>query len=256
MNRQSDNNAPGTGLHGVRNDSGSIIISVHLPKTAGTSLMVSLEEHFGPSLLKDFADYPINNPAHLRNRHAHEQSVLNAGKDYAGINCIHGHFLPAKYLLLGEKRKTVFITWLRNPVERVLSHYYFWKNTYSPLNPPPLHRRVVEEDWSLERFCLGPEVRNLYAQFMWGFPLAYFDFVGITEFFAEDLAYFSHEFLGSTLAAKKTNVGQNKGGSYDIDIALRKKIEEHHSVDMLIYNRSVERRMERAARIQGGGSMP
>ncbi len=30
---------------------------------------------------------------------------------------------------------------------------------------------MVEEEWTLERFCLEPELKNLYSQFLWGFPL-------------------------------------------------------------------------------------
>ena len=41
----------------------------------------------------------------------------------------------------------------------------------------------MEKGWSLERFCLGPEVRNIYSQFLYGFLLEYFSFIGTTEFY-------------------------------------------------------------------------
>ncbi len=72
---------------------------------------------------------------------------------------------------------------MRNPVERALPHYYFGRRSFDPDNAPPLHRKMMEKGWSLERFCLGPEVRNIYSQFLYGFLLEYFSFIGTTEFY-------------------------------------------------------------------------
>ncbi len=104
--------------------------------------------------------------------------------------------MPVKYRLLGWRVPLQFVTWLREPVERLGSHYHYWKRHYNPENAGILHRRVVEEQWSLERFCLGPELQNTYCKFLWGMPLERFAFVGITEFYEEDLAYFSQNILG------------------------------------------------------------
>ena len=221
-----------------------MLVSVHLPKTAGTSFMKSLEEHFGATLMKDYGDLPITMRAYERNHQALEQSIINSERDFANVQCIHGHFLPLKYLLFSVKYPTLFVTWMRNPVERVLSHYYFWKRTYNPDNSPLLQRKMVEEDWSLERFCLGPEVKNLYAQFLWGFPMSYFDFIGITEFYQQDLTYFSQNILGVDLNEKIENVREEKDNRYDIGISLKKDLEKHHDIDLLIYKKAIEKRKE------------
>jgi hypothetical protein len=192
--------------------------------------------------MTDYDDLPINTHAYERNRHALEQSIIVSEKDFTDTKCIHGHFLPIKYLLLSTKHTTKFITWLRNPVDRVLSHYYFWKKTYNPDTSPPFQRQMVEENWSLERFCLGPEVKNLYAQFLWGFPLVYFDFIGITEFYQQDLNYFSRTILGSDLDEKIVNVRGEKGKEYDIDVSFRNDLERHHNIDMLMYEKALEKR--------------
>ena len=85
------------------------------------------------------------------------------------------------------------------------SHYHYWQRSYDPAagTTSSLHRRVVEESWSLRRFCLAPELRNVYTEFLWGFPSGRLDFVGITEFYAEDLRYFSREMLGNKLSLKR-----------------------------------------------------
>ncbi len=215
-----------------------------MPKTAGTSFLTALEKLFGTELLKDYADLPINTPVFERNRAALKASIEIGDRGLPGIKCVHGHFLPLKYLLLAAKQDLRFITWMRNPVERLLSHYYFWKRTYDPQNAPRLHRQVHEENWSLERFCLGPELRNLYEQFFWGFPFDLFDFIGITEFYDEDLTFFSREYLGIHLEPYRENDGGNSG-QYQIDQSFRQQIEAYHAYDMSLYKRACAERLKR-----------
>lgn len=222
-----------------------MIISLHLPKTAGTSFAAALEQRFGTKLLKDYADLPINTPEYERNKAALQASLCNAENDFPGIECIHGHFLPIKYLLLANKRAVRFVTWMRNPVERVLSHYFFWKSSYDPKTAPRLHRKVIEDDWSIERFCLGPEVRDLYWQFLWGFPIEHFDFIGFTEFYANDLEYFTRYYLQTPIEPIRLNVGDKGEGGYQIDVSLRKQIESFHARDMDLYQRALEKRLTR-----------
>jgi Sulfotransferase family len=223
-------------------ESRRLIISVHLPKTAGTSFAAGLDTHFRRRFLRDYSDFPMNTPQPERNRAALQASLRNAESDFAHVECIHGHFLPIKYLLLVHQREVKFVTWLRHPVERLLSHFYHWKISYTPRSAP-LHRRVVEEDWTIERFCLGPEVRNLYSQFLWGFPISYFDFIGITEFYEDDLAYFGQHYLGAYIQAKKLNV--RKHSAYQIDRSFRNEIEAFHDRDIELYGNALEKRLSR-----------
>jgi hypothetical protein len=221
-----------------------MIISLHLPKTAGTSFAKSLKAQFGKALLKDYADLPINTPVYERNLNALQACIENGAKDFAGVQCIHGHFLPLKYLLLSAKREITFITWMRDPVERLASHYWFWRKTYKADTAPELQKRMVEEKWPLERFCLGSEFQNFYWQFLWGFPLERFDFIGIVENYEEDFGYFTAQFLGTRLPVYKKNLG----GIPKLHITnhdFRKAIEAHHSIDMELYRRALEIRQKR-----------
>ena len=149
-----------------------MIISVHLPKTAGKSFEAALRTRFGDAILEDYGTFPMNTPVFERSRAALETSLVNAEANFDGVECIHGHFLPLKYLLLATRRDLTFVTWVRHPVQRMLSNYHYWKRTYDPGTARPLHRRVVEEEWSVERFCLGEEMRNMYGEFLWGFCLS------------------------------------------------------------------------------------
>lgn len=233
-----------------------MIISVHIPKTAGTSFAKALEAHFGSGLLQDYADLPTNTPQYERNRAALLASVQNAeSDDLAGVECIHGHFLPLKYLLLSLKKDLRFITWMRDPVERVLSHFYYLKSFYDPSTAPDLHRKIIEEDWSVERFCLSIELKNLYSQFLWGFPLEYFDFIGITEFYDEDLSYFSRQYLNTDLESHRVNVGKSKGEKYQIESSFREELEQFHAHDMELYRTALMMRQKRLSNFKSKGGV-
>ena len=51
-----------------------MLISVHMPKTAGLSFRATLEEHFGDGFSYDYADYPLAHKPLDRHR-----KVLQAG---------------------------------------------------------------------------------------------------------------------------------------------------------------------------------
>src|SRR5437764_15387442 len=103
-----------------------MMISLHLPKTAGKSFEAALEARFAASLLEDYGSFPMNTPEYERTRAALEASLRNVEDDFPGVECIHGHFLPVKYLLLAIRREITFVTWVRHPVQRLLSNYYYW----------------------------------------------------------------------------------------------------------------------------------
>src|SRR5262245_49865259 len=146
-----------------------MLISLHMPKTAGQSFGAALRAHFGGAFLEDYGSFPMNTPEAVRNATALDESVANSENEFAGVECIHGHFLPLKYSRLARRQPT-FITWVRHPVDRIVSNYHYWKRTFEPENSRPLHRRVIEEDWPLEQFCLCEEMRDMYSQFLWSFP--------------------------------------------------------------------------------------
>lgn len=150
--------------------------------------------------------------------------------------------LPIKYLLLANKQGVKFLTRMRNPAERVLSHYFFWRKTYDPKRSPILQRRAIEENWSIVRLRMGPELRNMYWQFLWAFPLEYFDFIGVTEFHKDDFGCFSRHYLSSPIELTRLNVSDT---TYKIGKSLRREIEECHSRDIELYQGTLEMRLRR-----------
>jgi hypothetical protein len=222
------------------------IVSLHLPKTAGASFGKSLIDYFGDDLLRDYSDKPMSKSPDERNKYALQSSINIANSRLANVKCAHGHFLPIKYLLVSTGSNDIkFITWMRDPVDRMISHYNFWQRSYDPNTSMPHHKKVIEEEWTLEQFCLSPQFRNLYSQYLWAFPLRYFDFIGITEHFEEDLAYFSENYLSGMLNHYQINTANTKTTKSSIDSTLRKKIENYHNMGMDLYKRALNLRLTR-----------
>jgi hypothetical protein len=223
-----------------------ILVSVHLPKTAGSSFGYLLEQRFGSKLLPDYSDLPINTAVDVRHCRAKCDAAKNVDRDFGSIECIHGHFLPAKYLPLKTSGRAKFVTWLRDPFQRAVSHFNFWQRSYDSENAPALHRRVIEERWSLEQFCFSDEMRNFYAQFLWCFPEIFFDFIGITEHFADDLSFFCSQFLGILPEeTPRLNAAPTTNTSQAGDMSMRDRFRAFHAEDYRIYERAIALRTNR-----------
>jgi len=220
-----------------------MIISVHLPKTVGTSFIKTLKTLCDGEIVKDYSDKPLNRKEVERKIVTSIKRIKNSWMNLDDIGCIHGHFMPHKYLSLNQP--TLFITWLRDPVERLASHYYFWINHYNAETAFRLQRKVVEENWSFEQFAFSKEMQNVYDKFLWNFPMKKFDFIGITEYYQEDLTYFSKKYFNREPKVFEENINPQNPKKYITNKALRKDIERFHKEDMKLYNQVLQRRKKR-----------
>ena len=220
-----------------------------MPKTAGITFRQLLSIHFGESLSLDYKDFPINKSFQIRTSEAIKNRQLihqERNKSLLNIKCIHGHFMPYKFMSYKEDGKGIFITWLRDPLERLASHYFFWKRAYKKEKSAPLHKRVVEEEWSLEKFCFSEEMQNTYSNFLWNFPKEYFSFIGITEHFDEDIQFFAESYLSRTnFEIISENRNPDGSTSYFNDHGLIRELKEWHAADYQIYDYARTRRDQR-----------
>lgn len=221
-----------------------------MPKTAGVSFRATLEEHFGEGFRHDYADYPLNQTPELRNASALLAKRSIDPLEYSSALCVHGHLLPMKYLGLAQHRDCKFVTWLREPLARLVSHYHYWHFTYDKASPTTaaLHRRVVEESWTLKQFCLSDELRNVYSQFLSGFPVTALDFIGITEFYDDDLRYFSEQYLCEKVTPRALNIRPQPEGKLTEDSLSAMSWDEvtaFHANDIALYQMALARRKER-----------
>jgi hypothetical protein len=225
-----------------------MLISVHMPKTAGTSFTASLRGHFGDRLALAYNDRPLHQAAWRRNGQAASRALANRLRRPLDtrIECVHGHFLPIAFRWARFSSPVQYVTWLRDPVQRLVSHYEHWRREPDPPASDTLHHRMLEENWSFEEFAFRPELRNVYSGFLWGFPVERFDFIGISEDYDTELGAFGQRVLGAHLnSARERENPDRAGDGYEIDPALRRRIEDFHAADVNLYARALALRDQR-----------
>ncbi|NES04571.1 MAG: sulfotransferase family protein [Okeania sp. SIO2F4] len=151
-------------------DSQVEIISVHVPKTAGTTMRKCLIQVYGKE--KNFLDYK---------KEQLNQVLSEINKQ--NIRVIHGHFQLQKYdgHFLEAKR----IIWLREPIKRLISNY--WHQITHFQNRKISHYEVELEKEKLLNWAKKPNLRNFLSRRYIQKNIENFWFVGITEFLREDL---------------------------------------------------------------------
>ena len=145
-----------------------------------------------------------------------------------------------------------FITFVRDPLQRMVSNYYFWKKVYEIGNPGKdlyLHS-LFKRDISLNDFLFEENFKNYHWQYIKGIPLARYSFIGITDeqYFADDINYLFNGILEHPLenavieGLNKTDYNNNSLSSIDLE-AFRK----FHKHDYAIYEYALQKRKRRLA---------
>ena len=179
------------------------LISVHVPKCAGTSLRLALERAYGPaSVHGDYADRPLDPAAPM---HLDPDGFFGPTPVLpAEARVVHGHFHIRKYRTI--RASIGRIAFLRHPVARAVSHYDYW-NRLAPAGHA-LHAYMRERRLDLPAFVRLPFIRRLYRRVLFaGVSRREFDLIGTTETLAADLARLS-ALLGKELVLPVENAAE------------------------------------------------
>lgn len=216
------------------------LVSVHVPKCAGTSFLDALTEAFGrDAIYRDYDDRPVDPaaPVNLDPAGFFERAHAGGYPLLAGKRVVHGHFHARKYAALGEGVRR--IAFLREPIDRMISHYYYWMST--PLTDHALRSYVVRNRLSVYEFARLPLIHDFYTRtFFSGVDLGTFAFVGFFETYREDVARLSAR-LGTHLPMRSANA--NKAGRYGdrraellADAALMASLRDLMRADLAFYD--------------------
>lgn len=149
------------------------VVSVHLPKSGGTSVAASLRRRFGDAVLFDYGRGPLGP----------HRDLVEPGLP-AGVAAVHGHFRPGRYDAVGDAFR---LTFLRHPVELLLSLYFYWRTM--PFQGGVVHRRFLDEQPDLATFAAWPPIRRLSSEtYFGGYDMGRFDFIGFHETRRADMA--------------------------------------------------------------------
>jgi len=204
-----------------------MIISVHIPKCGGISFQHVLRGIYGNRRV--WLNYGI----------IFDQADAQSRRHLvpAGARCLHGHFLSDAF------DRTVpdgeLVTWLRHPVDRVVSNYYHFLRHPDPQNP--CCRELWARGLCLQKFCELPEMQNEMTRYLAGKPLHAFKFVGIMERFPESLRVFASHFgVSAPFVPPRENVNPHRAGEhYEIPDWLHTHIEALNQADLGVYDAAV-----------------
>jgi hypothetical protein len=212
-----------------------LIVSIHVPKTGGETFRDVLEEMTDRHLQRDYGDRPLS-PLTIRQR---LRLATSRPHLEPGTRAVHGHFIATKYWRHYPEAR--YMAWFREPVERLASHYHYWKR--KPDRQNPTCRRLIEEDLSLEAFAALPEMRDVQARFLGEVPPERLAFVGLTERYAASMDLFRRAFYPALATEnERTNANPERDGDhYDLDPPVRATIERLNAADVKLYAAATSR---------------
>jgi len=203
------------------------LLFLHIPKTAGSTLAQVFK-----------ANAPSGKYFHFWNQPRVTELHLVPDKEV-----IFGHFRYGIHFYM-PNQTAYYATMLREPVERVISYYYFHLQD----TQDPAHKFAKEhtfEEWLEE----SPAAQNEMTKSLSGIRSEFYPstetfeiakhhlrsmrYVGLTERFDNSLALMKYYFGFKDLSYDKTKVGVKK--PHDLDEKVREKIREKNRMDIELY---------------------
>lgn len=218
------------------------LVSVHIPKTAGTSFRKSLKSAYGEENVVRL-DISLQTGKTRLNEELYEEELLPEN-----IRVLHGHFRPVDVLERFPRTKgKAFITWLRNPVDRVISNYYYLeKRLKEELDEEGKNLNILSKmQRSLLEYARDEINRNRQCKFLEGLELDAFEFVGILEHYAEDLTELGQRFGWSLVEETTVNVTAKEKPVVSEEV--RQEIARLNADDLALYNQALHLRARRKA---------
>jgi len=158
------------------------LISLHIPKTAGTSFRNILKSVYGEREV-GWLDMETNGVVRLN------EVVYNKNK-LPDLKVIHGHFIYDDLLQRFElKSNYKIITWVRDPVNRVISNFYYLESRLKELlDEEKNNLNIISKlQRTLMEYARADINRNRQSKFLAGSKPEDFDFIGVYEFFDQEL---------------------------------------------------------------------
>lgn len=215
-----------------------MLIFVHVPKTAGSTFKSLISKEFNS---KDIL--VIDSPSWISEELIVNRSNLPGSvtqKPNSNIKFMCGHFKATKALNMYPD--ATLITWLRNPVERVVSQYYYYLGASYTYGVRTEHRTY--DLVTLEDFIKYSSHQNIATSLL-DVPLDRFKFIGIKEHFKEELKRFNRVMrfnlnqptVDYNVNSKKQNINEN----YSVSEEIRELIRYHNKKDVEMYEECLKK---------------
>ncbi|KXS41809.1 MULTISPECIES: sulfotransferase family 2 domain-containing protein [unclassified Candidatus Frackibacter] len=214
-----------------------LLIFLHIPKTGGVTLRRIIDKQYSLDEVHEGS----------------EQGMINRLKrDEDKLKCIQGHM---KFGIHTHCSKPyTYITMLREPIERVISVYYFIRRRpqnkwYDDVKNISLKEFVSKDEFwqnntNIQTFLLaGGERPNKITDLFNLNNLSqakknlnkYFSVVGITEMFDESLVLMKQELGWDDISYTRKNVSKNRLAKGEVEKEIIEIIRERNRLDIELY---------------------
>lgn len=202
-----------------------MVLSLHIPKTAGLTFSRLLAEVFREDFYRSYweitncrgevlADFPAN------------------------ARCIHGHLNPDT--LLARFPSALLVTWVREPVQRLASLYHYWRR--EPDWRHPLCRTLHEQRLSLLDFARQDAARNEMTRYFGRLRPVDFSFIGFFEEMPASLERFFRQFDLPPLPISHGHRNPERSADgYQLSAGERAEIAALNQADEALYHECVAR---------------
>lgn len=207
-----------------------MLLVVHVPKTAGTSLRQGLEKSFGlKNVVRDYGPHAeeTTNIVHeyLYCKESKCPKLLVKAADALDAKILIGHFDAKKYSDFFAPEN--IITFVREPLERTCSEY--------------LHRiRQSKFSGSFSDYIEGQNVINSQSRLLYGLPEG--SFIGVTEHYREALRYLNNRHNLKVRLLKKNTDRQGGGARLSKNLAQADvdRFYELNKLDVTLYSKCLK----------------
>lgn len=209
------------------------LVSLHIPKTAGTSFRNMLKQHYGEENAVRFDIHSASNRIEIENQEFRKRKLPK------NIKVIHGHFNYQSVIETVDLDENVkFITWLRDPVERVLSNYFYLsKRLKEELDEEGKGLNILAKmQKTLLEYARNDISRNRMYKFLRGAELDKFFFIGLYENYDEDIIELAKMLGMEEPEILQHNVTEDKE---EVSKEIINEIKELNSLDIELYNEAL-----------------
>jgi hypothetical protein len=212
------------------------IIHIHIPKTAGTSLLNVLQKKYSSNEICTIKRKVLTGNSNERNSEIIKNSISKNHK------ILHGHFFYKEIEPIVNLNKNVkIITFLRNPIDRVISNYLFFKQR---INEKKVEKsELSRKNETLMEYARLEESQNRQSKFLEGLNPEKLYFLGIMETFAEDINILTKKleinFSDIPVLNKNTESGNFQISENELD-----ELKSLNQKDLLLYQNALEIRQK------------
>ncbi|MCK8817064.1 sulfotransferase family protein [Natroniella sulfidigena] len=236
----------------------SLLIFMHVPKTAGTTLRTIIQNQYQAD---EILSHPNQMPTFA------ELFKTMSVKQVEKVKCITGHYSYGIHKFF--ERDFTYIIFLRNPIERVISLYYYLKDEPAHPNYQMIKELSLEEfiDLDLDLIQSQTELYQLHHTNTQTYYAAgktndlkqakenlnnYFSVVGITEMFDRSLQLIKEKLNWDNISYSKKLVNKRRPSLDEIPQHIIKKIEDKNKLDLELYHWA-KQRLKREIILNKGG---